>query len=270
MTLEQRQLGAGGPEVPVTGLGTWQRFESAARAGAAEALITTALDAGARVFDSSPMYGRAEELLAEALRSRRSEAFVATKIWTPSPTEGKQQLTSALDWFAGRVELMQVHNLVAWRDHLPMLEEARDVGTIALIGATQWSAGAFPELADVMRTGRVDAIQIPYNPRETAVERKILPLAADLGIGVVVMRPFGGGGLLRSDPGPAALAPLAPFDVHTWPQALLKWILSDPRCHVAIPATSRPERVVDNAAAGRPPWFGPDERRLVSGLAGAG
>jgi diketogulonate reductase-like aldo/keto reductase len=168
-----------------------------------------------------------------------------------------------------RIDLMQIHNLVGWRDHLPMLERARDAGTVGMIGATHWSPGALTELADVMRTGRIDAIQIPYNPHETAVEREILPLADDLGLGVVVMRPFGEGSLLRTDPGPTALAPLAPFGVRTWAQALLKWILSDPRTHVAIPATSRPGRVQENAAAGQPPWFGPDERRLLSRLAGA-
>jgi aryl-alcohol dehydrogenase-like predicted oxidoreductase len=163
---------------------------------------------------------------------------------------------------------MQIHNLVAWPDHLPMLEVAREAGTVGLIGATHWSPGAFNDLAAVMRTGRLDAIQIPYNPAETDVEREILPRAADLGLGVVVMRPFGEGTLLRVDPGPGALAPLAEFGVRTWPQALLKWVLSDGRCHVAIPATSRPERLSENAAAGRPPWFGPNERRLVSRLAG--
>jgi diketogulonate reductase-like aldo/keto reductase len=269
MTLELRRLGAPGPDLPVVGLGTWQRLESAARSGAAQALVTAALDAGVRAFDSSPMYGRAEQLLAEALRPRRPEAFVATKVWTPSPAEGQQQLARAVGWFGGRVDLMQIHNLVAWREHLPLLEQARDAGTVGLVGATHWSASAFAELASVMRTGRLDAIQIPYNPRETAVEHEILPLADDLGLGVVVMRPFGEGSLLRADPGPDALAPLASFGVRTWPQALLKWILSDPRCHVAIPATSRPDRVAQNAGAGQPPWFGPDERRLVTRLAGA-
>jgi len=269
LKLEQRQLGASGPDLPVVGLGTWQRLESAARAGGAEALVEAALDSGIRVFDSSPMYGRAEELLSEALLARRPEAFVATKVWTPSPAEGQHQLTRAAEWFGGRVDLMQIHNLVAWQEHLPMLEQARDAGTVGLIGATHWSANAFSELAAVMRTGRIHAIQIPYNPQETAVRREILPLAEDLGLGVIVMRPFGEGGLLRADPGPDALAPLAPFGVQTWPQALLKWILSDPRCHVAIPATSRPGRVAENAAAGQPPWLGPDERRLVSRLAGA-
>lgn len=268
MTVELRVLGPDGPAVPVVGLGTWQRLESAARAGAAATVVDAALDEGVRVFDSSPMYGQAERLLAEALAGRRDEAFVATKVWTPSPTEGERQLARAAGWFGGRVDLMQIHNLVAWPDHLAMLERARDAGTVGLIGATHWSAGAFAELAEVMRTGRVDAIQIPYNPLETEVDREILPLAADLGVGVVVMRPFGEGTLLRSDPGPAALEALAPFGVGTWPQALLKWILSDERCHVAIPATSRPARVAENAAAGRPPWFGPEERRLVTRLAG--
>ena len=266
--IELRRLGARGPVLPVIGLGTWQRLESAAQAGEADTLVGAALDAGIQVFDSSPMYGRAEGLLAEALRPRRSEAFVATKIWTQSPADGQRQLVRVVEWFGGRIDLMQIHNLVAWPEHLLMLEQARDAGVVGLIGATHWSAGAFAELASVMRTGRIDAIQIPYNPQETAVERQILPLAADLGLGVVVMRPFGEGGLLRTDPGADALASLASFGVHTWPQALLKWILSDPRCHVAIPATSSPLRVAENAAAGRPPWFGPDERRLVSRLAG--
>jgi aryl-alcohol dehydrogenase-like predicted oxidoreductase len=118
-----------------------------------------------------------------------------------------------------------------------------------------------------METGRITAIQIPYNPREREVERVILPLAAELGLGVVVMRPFGEGSLLRRPPPSAALAPLRPFGVTTWPQALLKWGLSDPRCHVAIPATSRPERMAENAAAGDPPWFGAEERELVARLA---
>ena len=253
----------------MVGLGTWQRLESAARAGAADKVVGAALDHGLRVFDSSPMYGQAEQLLAEALGGRRAEAFVATKVWTPSPADARRQLERATGWYGGWIDLMQIHNLVAWEDHLRLLEEARDAGTVKLIGATHWSAGAFAELAAVMRTGRIDAIQIPYNPIETEVERDILPLADDLGLGVLVMRPFGEGALLRAHPSRDDLAPLAPFGVRTWPQALLKWILSDERCHVAIPATSRPERVAENSAAAGPPWFGAEERRLVSRLAGA-
>ena len=109
---------------------------------------------------------------------------------------------------------------------------------------------------------------MPLNPRERGCERKLLPLAAELGVGVIVMRPLGAGSLLRNPPRAEALGPLAAFGVTTWPQALLKWALSDPRVDVVIPASRRPERVVENAAAGAPPWFGPEERVLVERLAG--
>jgi len=118
-----------------------------------------------------------------------------------------------------------------------------------------------------MQTGRITAIQIPYNPVERDVERDVLPLAADLELGVVVMRPFAEGALMRRSPSARELEPLHAFGVTTWAQALLKWILSDQRCHVAIPATSSPERMKENAAAGNPPWFGPEERALAARLA---
>jgi len=133
------------------------------------------------------------------------------------------------------------------------------------IGATHYSASAFGELARVMRSGRIDAIQIPYNPHEREVEDEILPLADELGLGVLVMRPLGGGRLAQLDPPADALRELG---VHTWAQALLKWVLSDPRVDVVIPATTNPEHARANAAAGEPPWLGPEERRLVERLAG--
>jgi diketogulonate reductase-like aldo/keto reductase len=264
--MEERLPGGGAP-VPIVGLGTWARLEAAAAGGHAPALIHGALDVGMRVFDSSPMYGEAERLLAAALADRRREAFVATKIWTASAAKGRRQLEQAVRWF-GPVDLMQIHNLVAWRDHLPMLERARDAGQIGLIGATHYDESALDELEVAMRTGRIQAIQIPYNPQQRVVERRILPLAADMGMGVLVMRPLGSGPLVRHPPAAGALAPLAPFGVSTWAQALIKWGLSDERCSVSIPATSVVERVPENAAAGEAPWFGPDERQLVARLAG--
>jgi aryl-alcohol dehydrogenase-like predicted oxidoreductase len=118
-----------------------------------------------------------------------------------------------------------------------------------------------------MRTGRVAAIQVPYNPHEREVEQRIFPLAQELGIGVILMRPFAAGGLVRRAPSARDLAPLADFGVSTWPQALLKYGLSHPATAVSIPATTRAERMAENAAAGDGPWFGPDEKALVERLA---
>jgi aryl-alcohol dehydrogenase-like predicted oxidoreductase len=267
--VETRQLGRSGLTVPVVGMGTWRTFDG--RGEAAEANARVAVDrayaAGAAFFDSSPMYGEAERMLALALQERREAAQVATKIWTPSAAEGARQAERALRFYDGFVDVYQIHNLVHWREHLKMLESLKADGRIAAIGATHYHASAFGELRTVMETGRISVIQIPYNPLQRDVERDILPLAADLGMGVIVMRPLAEGGLMRRVPSSRDLAPLAPFGVRTWAQALLKWILSDRRCHVAIPATSKPDRITENAAAGNPPWFGPEERDLVARLA---
>jgi aryl-alcohol dehydrogenase-like predicted oxidoreductase len=271
--IEERPLGAtSGLTVPVVGMGTWQtldvRGERAERA--AHEIVAEALDVGARFVDSSPMYGQAERVLAEGLGQRRAEAIVATKVWTPDDAEAERQVQRALGWYGGRVDLYQVHNLVEWQKRLTLLEHERDRGAVVAIGATHYSPSAFGELARVMRGGRISAIQIPYNPHEREVEREILPLAEELGLGVVVMRPLGGGGLVTRPPRDGDLEPLRAFGVETWAQALLKWVLSDRRCHVVIPATSRPGRMGENAAAGAPPWFDDEARGLVARLAGAG
>jgi aryl-alcohol dehydrogenase-like predicted oxidoreductase len=264
--MENRNLGRLG--VPVVGLGTWRRLEAAAAAGRHRELVDAAVAAGIRLVDTSPMYGAAERLLADALEGTRDRVVVADKIWTPSPEEGAAQLARAVHWYGGRVDLVQIHNLVAWPAHLPLLEAARDGGSVGLIGATHYSEAALPELAELMATGRIDAVQVPYNPLQREVERTVLPLAEELGLGVLLMRPLGEGRLLRRPPGPAELAPLRPFGVTTWAQALLKWGLSDPRVSVSLAATARPDRLAENAAAGSPPWFGPEERALVLRLAG--
>jgi aryl-alcohol dehydrogenase-like predicted oxidoreductase len=249
-------------------MGTWQTFD--VRGSAAEAnarrIVDAALAAGATFFDSSSMYGQAERVLGEALAGRREMALVATKVWAGAAAEGQVQVERALRFFGGRVELYQIHNLLAWPEQLTLLERRQAEGRVAAIGATHFSPSSFDELARLMRSGRVAAVQVPYNPLERDVEREILPLAAELNLGVVVMRPFAFGRLLQRPPAAADLAPLRPFGITTPAQALLKWILSDPRCHVAIPATSRPERMVENAAAGDPPWLGAEERAYISRL----
>ena len=149
------------------------------------------------------------------------------------------------------------------------LEAARNRGQVGLIGATHYSPAAFGELAELMASGRIDAVQVPYNPAQREVERTILPLAGELGLGVLLMRPLGEGQLVRRPPGPAELKPLRPFGVTTWAQALIKWGLSDPRVHVSLAATAQPGRLAENTAAGSPPWFGPGERAYIQRLATA-
>jgi aryl-alcohol dehydrogenase-like predicted oxidoreductase len=265
--MENRSLGRSGLSVPAVGLGTWRRLEAAAAAGRHRELVGTAVAVGIRLVDTSPMYGAAPRLLAEALEGTRDRVVIADKVWTPSPQEGAAQLARAVDRYGGHVELMQIHNLVAWPGHLPVLEAARADGLVGLIGATHYSAAAFPDLAELMATGRIDTVQVPYNPLQREVEHTILPLADELGLGVLLMRPLGEGQLVRRQPGPAELAPLRPFGVTTWVQALIKWGLSDPRVHVSLTATAHPDRLPENAAAGSPPWFGPEERALVVRLA---
>ena len=267
--MERRRLGGSGLEVPAVGMGTWATFDVRGDRDerSRREVVDVALDAGADLFDSSPMYGEAERVLGLALEGRRDAAWVATKVWASSAQEGRAQIEFALRCFGGRVDLYQVHNLLAWREQLGELERRRDAGEVAAIGATHYSPRAFVDLAEVMRTGRITAIQVPYNPLERDVEREILPLAEELDIGVVVMRPFGEGTLMRRPPSRAELSPLREFGIETWGEALLKWILSDPRCHVAIPATRSPVHMAENAAAGAPPWLDPEARDLVARLA---
>ncbi len=267
--MDYRTLGKTGLKVPAVGMGTWQTFDvrGAEREQARGAVVDAAIEEGATFFDSSPMYGEAEHVLSLALEGRREQVLVATKVWAASPAEGRAQMHRALGYFGGYVDLYQLHNLLAWREQLRLLEQLRSDGKVRAIGATHYSPSAFGELQRVMKTGRITAIQVPYNPLQREVEHEILPLAADLGLGVVIMRPFAEGALLRRSPSPESLEPLQPFGVTTWPQAILKWILSDPRCHIAIPATSWPERMRENAVAGNPPWFGSEERDLVARIA---
>jgi diketogulonate reductase-like aldo/keto reductase len=256
--MEERRLG------PVVGLGTWNTFGGDATL--ASRVVPAALAAGVRVFDSSPMYRGAEASLAAALADRRGEARIATKIWSESVEEGRAQYRRQVEWF-GRVETEQIHNLANWRGQLEWLEDERGEGRVDKLGVTHYAASAFGELAEALRTRRFDVVQLPYNPHEREVERELLPLAEELGIAVIVMRPLGEGALVRRSPGARELETLRAFGVETWAQALIKWVLSDTRVDLAIPATSRPERTAENAKAGEPPWFGPEERALLERLA---
>jgi aryl-alcohol dehydrogenase-like predicted oxidoreductase len=266
--MEKRPMGRTGLEVPVIGMGTWRTFDVSGRAAEenCRSNVSVALDEGARLFDSSPMYGSAERVLARALEARREEALVATKVWASTAREGRAQIAQALDWFGGRVDIYQVHNLLAWREHLPYLEELRARGQVTVIGITHYSHAAFPEMVRVLESGSVSQIQVPYNAADRVVEDQVLPAAEQHCAGVIVMRPLGEGSLVRAAPPREALRPLEPFGVRTWAQALLKWILSDRRVHAVIPATSSLAHLRENLAAGDPPWFDADARAYVEAI----
>jgi diketogulonate reductase-like aldo/keto reductase len=218
------------------------------------------------------MYGGAERALGAALRDGAVRLpdpvpAVATKIWADSVEEGRRQLADQLDWFGGRVEIEQVHNLVAWRDHLPWLERERDAGRIGRLGVTHYAASSFDALAEALRTKRFEVLQVPYSPWERECERELLPLCEELGVAVIAMRPLGGSGQDRRRRLELTDAQRDELGVETWAQALLSWALADPRIDLVIPATSRPDRARENA---RVVTLAPEQRALVERLARIG
>lgn len=249
---------------PVVGLGTWSTFGS--DSGLAVQVISAALGAGVRLFDSSPMYGGAEASLGAALEGRRDGVTVATKIWASSVGEGREQFTNQLAWYGGHVEIEQIHNLLAWREQLEWLEGERGEGRIGRLGVTHYQASAFGELAVALRTKRFGVLQVPYNPWERECERELLPLAAELGVAVIAMRPLGGSGEDRRRRVQLSDADKERLGVDSWAEALLRWALADERIDCVIPATSNPERAVANARAGDA-LFDADQRAYVEALA---
>lgn len=263
--METRSFGREGPDLPVIGLGTWQVFDVGPEGvPGARAVVEAAFAGGARVVDSSPMYGRSEAVLGAALGELRGEALVATKIWTPSAEEAEQQLEAQLRFFGGHIDLEQIHNLVGWRERLPWLEAQREAGRITLIGATQHYDDGYDELEEVMRTGRIDAVQVAYNPRQRLAEQRIFPLAEELGLGVIAMRPLGGAG--SEIPTPVGID-LAELGVSSWAEALLRWALAHPCVDLAIPATRNPDHMRANLRAGDGAELDPAIRERITELA---
>jgi aryl-alcohol dehydrogenase-like predicted oxidoreductase len=258
--MDRRPLGRSGIEVPAIGMGTWRTFDTANNR---RPLVNAALEAGVDLFDSSPMYGRAEEALGKAIAGLRERVLIATKIWTAAASEGREQAEHALRLF-DHIDVYQVHNLVNVPDQLALLEGLKADGKVRAVGATHYQESAFEDLAALMETGRLDMIQIPYNPLRRTAERKILPLAESMGLGVFVMSPLQQG-ILHRTPTPAELKGLG---VETWAQAILKWIASDPRVSTVLTATHRLERTRENARGGEPPFFNNEQRDLVVRIAG--
>ncbi|HEY5763481.1 MAG TPA: aldo/keto reductase [Rhodocyclaceae bacterium] len=257
--MARRRVPSSGEMLPVVGLGTARVFDHAP--GSAEyqrlpAVLAALFAAGGSVIDSSPMYGRAERTIGELLAaaSSRDQAFLATKVWTRGRDEGRRQMEESRALLqASKIELMQIHNLVDWRTQLATLREWRAEGRIRYLGITHYTASAYDELEAVMRAERFDFLQVNYSLDEDEAARRILPLAAERGIAVLVNRPFGGGGLLRRLRDRRLPPWAAEAGATSWAQLLLKFALAHPAVTCVIPGTSRAEHMVDNAAAGNGP-----------------
>ena len=254
-----RLLGRTSIEVPAIGMGTWRTFDTDEDRGP---LVELAIESGIDLFDSSPMYGRAETTLSRALEGVRERVVVATKIWTAGAEEGERQADHALRLF-GHVDIYQVHNLLNVPVQLALLERLKREGKGRAGGATHYQESAFRDLAALIKTKRLDMVQIPYNPLRRTAERELLPLAESMGLGVLVMSPLQHG-ILDRRPSPAQLEELR---VSTWAQAVLKWVVSDPRVSAVLTATQQEDHVRENASAGDVPFFTPEQRDLVVRIA---
>jgi aryl-alcohol dehydrogenase-like predicted oxidoreductase len=258
--------------LPVVGLGTWQTFDvgpaPAERAPLAE-VLRRFLEAGGRVVDTSPMYGRAEgvlgDLLARARETRPTPPpFLATKVWTTGRAEGERQVAESFRLLrTDRIDLFQIHNLVDWRTHLPPLRAAQEAGRIRYLGVTHYHAGALAELERVLRAERFDFVQLPYSVRAREAEARLLPAAAELGVAVLVNRPFEEGALFAAVRGESVPPWAAEMGCETWGELFLKFVLAHPAVTAVLPATANPTHAAENLRAGTGPL--PDERlrRLV-------
>ena len=257
--------------LPVIGCGTYVGFdvgEAIQQRRELANVVQRLRDAGGTVFDSSPMYGRAEavlgDLLAAAPDSERT--FIATKVWTRGHQDGTAQKERSFALLkTRRIDLMQVHNLVDWAVHLPTLRDWKKAGRVRYLGVTHYTASAYDELEAAMRKETLDFVQLNYSLDDRAAERKLLPLAADRGIAVLVNLPFGGGGLLRSLRNRPVPEWAGKIGCTTWAQILLKFVLGHPAVTCAIPGTGNPAHMAENSLAGIGPL--PDaalRNRIVS------
>jgi aryl-alcohol dehydrogenase-like predicted oxidoreductase len=271
--MDKRPIPSSGEALPVVGCGTWRTFDVGedlkAQSGLAD-VLRVLFDAGGSVIDSSPMYGSSEAVVGSVLTriSGHGRAFVATKVWTEGREAGIAQMEESMRRLQQpRIDLMQIHNLLDWRTQLATLRDWKAAGRIRYLGVTHYTSSAFPEVEAVMRSERLDFVQINYAADDRAAEERILPLAKDRGIGVIVNQPFGGGGLIGRLHGRALPAWAAEIGCTSWAQVLLKFVLAHPAVTCVIPGTGKKDYMIDNVQAGSGPF--PDERmraRIVASI----
>jgi diketogulonate reductase-like aldo/keto reductase len=251
-----RTIPKSGEKLPVIGLGTWQTFDVGPSPGERKEqkeVLERFLAAGARVIDSSPMYGRAETVVGDLLRELGEERtpFLATKVWTSGREAGVEQMRDSLRKMGhGQLDLMQVHNLVDVRTHLPTLREWKASGRIRYLGVTHYLRGAFDDLEKLIREESLDFVQLPYSIALRDAEERLLPAAAEHGTAVLVMRPFESGELFHRVKGKPLPPWAADLDCKSWAEFFLKYILGHPAVTCPIPATRNPRHLEDNLRAG--------------------
>jgi aryl-alcohol dehydrogenase-like predicted oxidoreductase len=251
-----RAIPSSGEKLPVIGLGTWQAFDVDLTSDNRRQLgdvLSLFVKLGGRVIDTSPMYGRAEDVIGELTTELeiRDKLFLATKVWTRGKENGIKSMERSMALLrAKRIDLMQVHNLVDVQTQLATLREWKAQGRIRYLGITHYEAGAFADVERIMRSEKLDFVQINYSLMEREAEERLLPLAQERGTAVIVNRPFGGGDLFsraRSKPLPDWAAE---FDCQSWAQFFLKWIVANSAVTCAIPATDKLRHLEDNMRGG--------------------
>ena len=255
--ISSRPIPSTGELMPVIGLGTWPVFDVSGEESARRPLrevVRRLLDTGARMIDSSPMYGRAEAVTGDLLADlkARPRAFLATKVWTTGRERGIEQMRRSASLMRSAViDLMQIHNLVDWRTHLPTLRRMKEAEAIRYIGITHYTDRALSDLAHILENEPgIDFVQCGYSLAARAAERELLPVAAARGVAVIVNQPIGQGSLLSRLRGRALPDWAGEFDCASWAQLLLKYVLAEPAVTCVIPATRNPEHIRDNLAAG--------------------
>ncbi len=258
-SLVRRPIPRTGESLPVIGLGTWQTFD-VGRAESKRAPLREVLREfvrlGGSVVDSSPMYGESEGVAGDlaAELGVQQQLFLATKVWTSGRDAGIRQMEQSFRRLrAQRIDLMQVHNLVDWRTHLATLRGWKEQGKVRYVGVTHYTEGAYGDLARVLETEELDFVQLNYSIAEREAERKMLPLAAERRMAVLVNRPFAQAGLFSKVRGKPLPVWAAEFGCASWAQFFLKFVISHPAVTCAIPATSKVQHLVDNMQAGVAP-----------------
>jgi diketogulonate reductase-like aldo/keto reductase len=255
-TMLMRMIPSSSEKLPVIGLGTWRAFDVGLTADIRrqlEDVLSLFVKVGGRLIDSSPMYGRSEQVIGDLTSTLRirDKLFLATKVWTRGKENGIKSMERSMALLrTNRIDLMQVHNLVDVNTQLTTLREWKKEGRIRYIGITHYESGALSEIEKLMRTENFDFLQINYSLMEPEAEQSVLPLAQERGVAVIANRPFGAGDLfskVRSKPLPDWVAE---FDCRSWAQFFLKWIIANPAITCAIPATDKPDHLEDNMHGG--------------------